>query len=872
MLKKLISVFLVLTILCSLTAVAAVPEGLSGTVYEEALLMLDELELASQKFISGFKPNKSIKRSEFASLLCSYLGYDKTGGISASEASGFADINEYDDNYISVLTVSKYGIMSGDGYGNFNPGDTVTYAQVIKVIMSVLGYGEYAMAYGGYPQGYIAVADNADILDNVSVDDFNSDAKLGNIVIMLANALETKVLEYESVGDDGVTFSTDSDRTILNIYHHLESYTGRVNGVYGKQLMNVSPLCEDEILIGSNLYKLTAGKSYEEFFGFDVTFYCDSESKVVKAVTSQNNNVIKVKSEDVAAYDNNVIRYFDGDKEKKIRLDIETDIVYNGRLHSSFTPSDLTSAGTSIDFIDAGADGVVDVVSITHIKNYVVKSVNVSERIVYDMYGRGNLYADNTDVLIFKDQLGNDMGFEELSQYDVLSVVQSKDGLLTTITFSNRETEGTVEAINSADGTIVIDGYTYYTDADFAAQHSVELGQNGLFPLDINGNIAAYKPYHSSYKLAYVMGAYTSNDMHNETFVKLLTEDNKIEIFKVSDKLIGDGNHLDGSGTIGLLSENGSIKPQIIRYYLTKGEIRAIDTMKTSGGGINDSLELMYSGSLLRYNRYQAILGAKVPLSDATSVFVVPSDADYEDGYSVYSKSAFSHDHSYDVDAYTVNMGGHIADAVVIVGGISEISSSTPVFLVESVSRVTDENGDSTARIYGYSGGKYVSYLTKDESIVDNLRSISDPSYTHALGCGDVVKLGFDGVTGRVKEIELYYEKSSDFIQNDMQVGSNLSDSNRMLRANVYSNSDGIVRLTQNSLQSADIKLTLDETETIAPNTYDIYVYTIENGKPTVSIGTTTDRIDYCSSETDFSKVLMFSAYSDPGTLIIYND
>ena len=146
MLKKLISVFLVLTILCSLTAVAAVPEGLSGTVYEEALLMLDELELASQKFISGFKPNKSIKRSEFASLLCSYLGYDKTGGISASEASGFADINEYDDNYISVLTVSKYGIMSGDGYGNFNPGDTVTYAQVIKVIMSVLGYGEYAMA------------------------------------------------------------------------------------------------------------------------------------------------------------------------------------------------------------------------------------------------------------------------------------------------------------------------------------------------------------------------------------------------------------------------------------------------------------------------------------------------------------------------------------------------------------------------------------------------------------------------------------------------------------------------------------------------------------------------------------------------------
>lgn len=872
MLKKLISVFVALTFFCSLTVAAALPESLKGIACENELLILDELKLVPQGFTAKFKPNKSMKRGDFAALLCSYMGLDKLGAASVSDASPFNDITEYDSNYAAVLTVSKYGLMSGDGYGNFNPGDTVTYAQIIKVIMAALGYNEYAIAAGGYPYGYITTANNADLLDGVSISDYNGDARMSDVVIMLANALEIKVLEYEAIGNSGVSFSTDSDRTILNIYHHLESYTGRVNGVCGKQAADVYPLSEDEILIGTRLYKLASGKSYEDFFGFDVTFYYNTESKTVDAVIAQNNNLITVKSDDVISFENNIVRYYEGNNEKKIRLSAETDIVYNGRLHTGFVPSDFTDDGTSTAFIDAGADGVVDVASITHVKNYVVKLVNAPERIVYDMYGRGNLTADNAEVLIFKDQLGNDMAFEELSQYDVISVVQSKDGAVITIIFSNKETEGTVEAINAADGTVVIDGYTYRADADFLACQSLSLGMNGLFPLDINGNIAAYKPYQSSYKLAYFINAHTSGGIDSTTYVKLLTEDNQIESLKVADKFVGDGNNLTAKDAAALLSENGAIKPQVIRYYLAKGEVKAIDTLQKSNGGTNDSLELMYTGSSLRYNRYQDILGAKVPLSESTAVFVVPTDVSDDDGYSVYNKSAFAHDYSYSVDAYTIEADGSIADAVVVVGSLSEISSSTPAFLVENISRVADEDGDRFARISGYSGGEHVSYLTKDADIIDDLQSISDTSSTHTLACGDVVKLGFDSATGRVNQIELYYEKAKDYIKTNMDIGSNLSDSNRMLKANVYSNTDGIVRLTQNPLQSAGIKLSLDETETIAPNTYDIYVYSINNGKPTVSIASATDMIDYYSSETDFSKVLMFSAYTDPGTLIIYND
>ncbi len=873
MLKKIISFLAAIAVLCSVTAVAALPEKLKGIACEEELLLLNDLELLPPKFLDDFKPNKSMKRGDFASLICSYMGIDKIAGGALSK-SQFTDVKEYDSNYASILAVSKYGIMTGDGYGNFNPEGVVTYAQVIKVIMSVLGYDELAAAYGGYPYGYIAAASGADITDGISIGDYNGDAKSGDVVVILANALDVKMLEYAAIGNGSVSLSTDADKTILSIYHRLETYTGRVNGIYGKQALDVEPIGSNDILIGNTIYKISSGKSFDEYFGFDVTFYYNIDSKAVTAVKSgaEDNKKITVKSKDIIKLENNTVTYYDGDKEKRIRLDVETDIVYNGRLHSGYSADDFTRSGTSIDFIDAGADGVVDIVSISHIQNYVVKSVNAAEKIVYDMYGAGTFKVANTDNLVFKDQLGNNMEFEELSQYDVISVVKSNDGLITSIIYSNTETEGTVEAINSADASVVIDGNAYCIAANLASHHSFSLGQTGLFVLDINGDIAAYKPYQSSYKLAYFMDAYTSKELDGTTYVKLLTEDNELTAFRVADKFIGDGVSLNSKDAIALLSANGEINPQIIRFYLTKGEVKSIDTIKVTDGDFDDTLELMYSGSSLIYNGYQSVLGAKVPISAGTAVFVIPEDKSDEERYSVYNKSAFIHDRKYNVDAYCVKAGGHMADAVVMVGNVSAIESSTPVFLIEGISRVVDEDGSNTARIYGYSDGRWVSYLTKDEAVIDNLQSISDSTKTHNLVCGDVVKLAFDNITGRVNEIELYYERENEYIKSNMAVGSNLTSSDRMLKANVYSMQDGIVRLTQDSLSSSGIRLTMDEMESIAAGSYDIYSYSVENGKPKVCLASTTDIIDYCSSETDFSKVLMFSAYANPGTIIIYNN
>lgn len=871
MLKKTVSLFVSLIFILGITTYGAIPERLEGAVCANELSLFDDLGLLPPGFLDSFKPNKLMNRGKFATLLSSYMGYDK--GIGVSDESPYNDVPETHPDFEGIIAASQYGIMNGNGDGNFNPDSELTYVQAIKVIMSALGYDELAIAYGGYPFGYIKAANEANLLDELNIGTYDDSARGSDIILLLASALDVRILEYTGIKGGNLSLSTDSKNTVLSLYHHIDVYNARLNGVYGKQAANIEPLASNEVLLGDKVYRIQPSKNYEKYFGFDVTFYYNRDTKECVSVMaeSDNNKVITLNSDDIISVEDNVIKYYDGVKEKTLRYTSSADIVYNGRLYSGFVPKDFTIKGTISDFIDAGADGSIDVISVRCIENYVVKSVNVSKRTIYDMYTSTSISVDNDDDLIFRDQLGYNIEFEELSQYDVVSVIRSRDGLITLMTLSNRETEGVIEEINQDDGTIVINGCTYSIAPSFLPYHTISIGQSGLFPLDINGNIAAMKPYQDSYKLAYFIDAYTSKAIDSTTYVKLLSEDGTIVSLKVAKKFICDGKTYNSRDIISLLSENGNVKKQLMRYYLVKGELRAIDTLAEGNGGTDDSLELMYSGKSLIYNRYQSVFGAKIPVSTDTVVFMVPEDASNEDDYRVYSKSTFTHDRSYSIDAYSIKAGGHIADAVVMVGKVSGITSSTSVTLIESVNQVVDEDGDVTACIKGYCDGKYVSYIVKDTVVMDELKSLSDSSKKHNLVCGDVVKLGIDKESGKVSEITLYYEKETNTIKKSVNVGTNVSSSDRMFQASVYSFADGVVRLTDKDLSSSGIKLTYDDTESIVASTFYIYSYKIERDKPSVSVASASDLIDYGSSETDFSKVLMFSAYANPGTLIIYN-
>ena len=64
----------------------------------------------------------------------------------------FSDLGDED---FAAAFISDMGIMNGVSTTEFNPDGTLTYSQIIKTLVTFLGYDEMAKDYGGYPGGYM---------------------------------------------------------------------------------------------------------------------------------------------------------------------------------------------------------------------------------------------------------------------------------------------------------------------------------------------------------------------------------------------------------------------------------------------------------------------------------------------------------------------------------------------------------------------------------------------------------------------------------------------------------------------------------------------------------------------------------------------
>lgn len=154
--KKLLRVSLLLLIILTLSS--AVVCAFSDINDENADY------LVSKGIITGyedgtFKPDAFITRAEFSTVMCRALNLVDYAETLKNEQM-FSDVttSHWASGYVNAL--AKKGIINGVGDGNFDPGSTVTYAQVSKIIASALGYTqEDADHYGGYPKGWQKIAE-----------------------------------------------------------------------------------------------------------------------------------------------------------------------------------------------------------------------------------------------------------------------------------------------------------------------------------------------------------------------------------------------------------------------------------------------------------------------------------------------------------------------------------------------------------------------------------------------------------------------------------------------------------------------------------------------------------------------------------------
>lgn len=170
-LKKVISAVIALALSVSSVAMAAP----SFTDVADTAANADAINtLAALGVIKGyddgtFKPDNNITRAEVATMVVAAL--NRTADAEGAKGTTkFADVNTdakaWASGYVNIGVAEKY--ISGYEDGTFKPDNNVTYAEMVSMLVRMVGYGNYAEYLGGWPNGYLSVGNDKGITKGVS--------------------------------------------------------------------------------------------------------------------------------------------------------------------------------------------------------------------------------------------------------------------------------------------------------------------------------------------------------------------------------------------------------------------------------------------------------------------------------------------------------------------------------------------------------------------------------------------------------------------------------------------------------------------------------------------------------------------------------
>lgn len=158
---KFITQILVLLLACLLLSTSALsaasfPDVDEAALYADAAEYLSEIGVMQGDAQGNFNPDKTVTRAQMAAIICRMLG--ETENL-AADGDRFTDVPEdyWANRYI--VKAAELGIINGYQNGSFKPENTVTYEQAVTMIVRVMNLEESALVAGGYPSGYVSVAE-----------------------------------------------------------------------------------------------------------------------------------------------------------------------------------------------------------------------------------------------------------------------------------------------------------------------------------------------------------------------------------------------------------------------------------------------------------------------------------------------------------------------------------------------------------------------------------------------------------------------------------------------------------------------------------------------------------------------------------------
>lgn len=163
-LKTLMTSFLAGSMLVASAQAVSFPDVDVGADYAEAVNYVSEQGIIVGDNAGYFNPDQTVTRAQMAAIICRMLG--ETENLETK--SDFPDVptTHWANMYISKAV--EFGIITGYSNGTFGPSNNVTYEQGIAMIVRAVGGEIEAAEMGGYPSGFLAVAETYGLIEGVT--------------------------------------------------------------------------------------------------------------------------------------------------------------------------------------------------------------------------------------------------------------------------------------------------------------------------------------------------------------------------------------------------------------------------------------------------------------------------------------------------------------------------------------------------------------------------------------------------------------------------------------------------------------------------------------------------------------------------------
>lgn len=865
--KKLISI--ILTVSLSLSAFivpARAEESEFNDDILEAIEILRMFDIIPDYYDYNVDITKETTRGDFAAATAKLLGVENFSG----NGLFYYDVPQSHWAYDKISALTERGVLNGDGAKMFYPDSPIKQTEAYKIILSALGYKEYAEALGGFPNGYTMTASNIELLDSISG---SVNLTLGDSFKLLYNAMKVNLMRPSSVGGNMVEYETIDD-TLMSLYHDIYFEEGKVTGVNGITVDGEGVGNPENVVIDGEYYD-ESQVNMEELLGQTIEFcYRQDDNKDTKTIiwakSDGKTDSLEITVDNDAKFNKSSfeLTYYDNERnaQKKIALDKKIVVIYNGNVVTEGIDEIFNLPAYKAKFIE-GKGGDYEIAIVKAYRNIVVSGIDKHYQTVNNKLVPGEKFSfdpNKYNKMTLTLNGGVDLEFDNIQKDYVLSIYMSKDGKYLEVIASAETANGVVKAVDEDEnGFFITIGENRYKMPEIEGVDPLTLmGNNVTAYIDAEGKIADIEISSKTFTAAYLIKAMPLDASDDGLLrIKLLEDSGEVRVYACAEKTRVDGAKANSPEEIlRALSDAGTFVPQVCLIEKNQeGLLTSIDTVRI---GENEHIETSLSVNFpyaqnLRWRR-EGYLGAKSVFNSETIILSVPvNPTDNTEDYIVAKMSQVAYDTYVNAETYKVGEEVGFDDIILLKGYNFNRDSSaarTPV-LIEKLTRRVNSDGEAVDSASGYQGKAVVSFVTKtDVKLIGNEDSSKD------IKPGMMVDFITDS-DGEVIDYKILYDWREPTART--ATSKDINAYNRSSMGYVYNVIDGVVKFGfekpgafDQVTNSKDVPVLVYDTKEVANN---------------ISVGSMADAHTYVNEVDNCSKIFMYSTYTIPYLFVIFN-